>query len=299
MNTKNKRQTDAQLSKQKLKQLESQTYSNRTLARLISTAELYALSLGYKNPQLYKKFDQFNNLKRKNPDELLGELIIQIQCAQVSITSYIDKYKKYDLPEDFDMDKTILELENIKTQVRRRDKKYYKAIIQLIQGDTNISSFDQELDELENDEEGEDIKDPNLQLKIDIPIMRYVDSVKYQVKNNYEKDPSYKVKLDLNKPFEKNEHFENLIKVQKDIDRNKKIKNSGKKNSNEKSQNNQNIQNIQYSQYNHNNQNNQYYQNNRNYQNYQNIQNNQYNQYNQYNQNNQKKNEEHKFQEFY
>ena len=39
--------------------------------------------------------------------------------------------------------------------------------------------------------------------------MKYVDSVKKQVKNNYEKDPSYKVKLDLNKPFEKNEHFGN------------------------------------------------------------------------------------------
>ena len=124
MNTINKRQTqtDAQLSKQKLKQFESQTYSNRTLARLISTAELYGLSLGYENPQLYKKFDQFNNLKRKNQDELLGELIIQIQCAQVSMTSYINKYGKYHLPEDFDMNKTILELENIKIKLEKEIK---------------------------------------------------------------------------------------------------------------------------------------------------------------------------------
>ena len=220
MNTKNKRQTDAQLSKQKLKQLESQTYSNRTLARLISTAELYALSLGYKNPQLYKKFDQFNNLKRKNPDELLGELIIQIQCAQVSITSYIDKYKKYDLPEDFDMDKTILELENIKKQVANRDKKYYKAIIQLVQGNTKIESFEKNLEDLENDEASErgDIKDPRSQLKMDIPIMKYVDNIKNQVKKKFSENPSYKVRLELDKPFETNEYFENLVKVQKEID---------------------------------------------------------------------------------
>ena len=240
-----------QLNKQKLKQLESQTYSNRTLARLISTAELYALSLGYKNPQLFKKFDQFNNLKRKNPDELLGELIIQIQCTQVSMTSYINKYKKYDLPEDFDINKTILELENIKKQVRIRDKKYYKAIIQLIKGDTNISSFDQELDDLENDEEEGDTKDPELQLKMDIPIMKYVDSVKNQVKNKYEKNPSYKVKLDLNKPFEKNEYFENLVKVQKDIDSNKakkKVRSNNYNQNNEYNQQNQHIQNNQYNQ---------------------------------------------------
>ena len=274
----NQTQIITQLNKQNLKQLESQTYSNRTLARLISTAELYALSLGYKTSQLYKKFDQFNNLKRKNPDELLGELILQIQCTKVSITSYISKYQKYDLPEDFDMNKTILELENIRKQVRKRDKKYYKAIIQLIKGDTNIPNFDQELDDLENDDEEEkgDSKDPQLQLKMDIPIMRYVDSIKNQVKNKYEKDPSYKVKLDLNKPFEKNEYFENLVKVQKDIDSNKARKNGRYNNSNEN--NNEYNQNNQYTQYN---------------------QNNQFNQNNQYNQNNQCKNEEHKYAEFY
>ena len=262
----NQTQIITQLNKQNLKQLESQTYSNRTLARLISTAELYALSLGYKTSQLYKKFDQFNNLKRKNPDELLGELILQIQCTKVSITSYISKYQKYDLPEDFDMNKTILELENIRKQVRKRDKKYYKAIIQLIKGDTNIPNFDQELDDLENDDEEEkgDSKDPQLQLKMDIPIMRYVDSIKNQVKSKYEKDPSYKVKLDLNKPFEKNEYFENLVKVQKDIDSNKARKNGRYNNSNKN--------------------NNEYNQNN---------------QYTQYNQNNQCKNEEHKYAEFY
>lgn len=232
-----------QLNKEKLKQLESQTYSNRTLARLISTAELYALSLGYKNPQLYKKFDQFNNLKRKNQDELLGELILQIKCTQVSMVSYINKYKKYDLPEDFDKNKTILELENIRKQVRKRDKKYYKAIIKLIQGDTNINSFDQELDELENDEEEGDTKDPELQIKMGIPIMRYVESVKNQVKTKYEKNPSYKVKLDLNKPFEKNEYFDNLVKVQKDIDSNKTKKKIG---------NNNYYQNNQYNNYNQN-----------------------------------------------
>ena len=274
----NQTQIITQLNKQNLKQLESQTYSNRTLARLISTAELYALSLGYKTSQLYKKFDQFNNLKRKNPDELLGELILQIQCTKVSITSYISKYQKYDLPEDFDMNKTILELENIRKQVRKRDKKYYKAIIQLIKGDTNIPNFDQELDDLENDDEEEkgDSKDPQLQLKMDIPIMRYVDSIKNQVKNKYEKDPSYKVKLDLNKPFEKNEYFENLVQVQQDIDSNTARKNGRYNNSTEN--NNEYNQNNQYTQYN---------------------QNNQFNQNNQYNQNNQCKNEEHKYAEFY
>ena len=284
----NQTQIVTQLNKQNLKQLESQTYSNRTLARLISTAELYALSLGYKTSQLYKKFDQFNNLKRKNSDELLGELILQIQCAKVSITSYISKYQKYDLPEDFDMNKTILELENIRRQVRKRDKKYYNAIIQLIKGDPNIPNFDQDLDDLENDDEEEkgDSKDPRLQLKMDIPIMKYVDSIKKQVKSKYEKDPSYKVKLDLNKPFEKNEHFENLIKVQKDIDTNKTRKNGRYNNSNKNEHNGYN-QNNQYNEYNQNNQNTQYNQNN------------QYNQNTQYNQNNQYKNEEHKYAEYY
>ena len=213
-------QQNQQLEKQRLKQLESQTYSNRTLARLIATSEIYALSLGYKNPQLYKKFDQFNNLKRKNKDELEGELILQIECCKVSMDSYINKYNNYDFPDDFDKEKTILELENIKKQVTNRDKKYYKAIIQLVQGNTKIPSFEKNLDDLENDEASErgDIKDPRSQLKMDIPIMKYVDNIKNQVKKKFSENPSYKVRLELDKPFETNEYFENLVKVQKEID---------------------------------------------------------------------------------
>ena len=216
----NELQQNMQLNKKKMKQLESQTYSNRTMARLIATAELYALSLGYENPQLYKKYDQFNNLKRKNKDELEGELILQIQCCQVSMNSYINKYKTYDFPEDFEKEKTLMELDKIRKKVPNKHKRYFSAIIKLIQGDTNIQSFDEALDELENDDEYErsDIKNPESQLKMDIPIMRYVDSVKTQVKNKYIKNPAYKFKLELNKPFEKNEYFESLNKIQKEID---------------------------------------------------------------------------------
>lgn len=214
-------QLSSQLNKTTLRQLESQTYSNRTLARLISTAELYALRKGYKIPQLYKKFDHFNNLERKNVDELLGELILQIQCFKVSMESYYNKFHHYDFPEDFNKNENILHLDNIRKLVKNKDKQYYKAIIKLIQGDTNIPTFDKSLENLENDddEERDDEKTPELQLKMSIPIMRYVDSVKNNVKTKYEQNPSYKVKLDLDKPFEKNEYFDNLVKLQKDIDK--------------------------------------------------------------------------------
>ncbi len=214
-------QTSQQINKQKLQQIESQTFSNRTMARLIATAELYALSLGYKNPQIYKKFDQFNNLTRKNKDELEGELILQIKCCKVSMDSYLKKYNRYDFPEDFDKDKTLQELYNIKKQVKKRDKKYYDAIINLINCDTNIPSFDEELDDLENEEE-DNYKSPDLQLKMDIPIMKYVDGVKKSIKNKFMKNPSYKVNLELNKPFDQNEGFGDLINVQKEYDSNYK-----------------------------------------------------------------------------
>jgi len=190
------------------------------MARLIATAEIYALSLGHKNPQLYKKFDHFNNLKRKNKDELEGELILQIQCCKVSMDSYINKYGKYDFPEDFDRNKTLLELDNIRKKVSNKHKKYFNAIIQLINGNTNIPSFDEELDELENDDDCQrnDLKNPELQLKMDIPIMRYVDNVKKQIKDKFIQNPSYKFKLELNKSFDKNENFNNLIEIQKEID---------------------------------------------------------------------------------
>lgn len=213
-------------NKKKLKQLESQNYSNRTMARLISTAEIYALSMGFFNPQMYKKFDQFDNMKRKNKDELEGELILQIECCKVSMESYIKKHKKYDFPEDFDKKATISELENIKKQVCNRDKKYYSAIIKLINGKTDIPSFYKDLLSLENDDEkGSDKMDPELQLKMNIPIMKYIDNVKHQVKDNYTQNPDYKIKLNLNEPFPKNPYLDNLLKVQKELDYQKRMKN--------------------------------------------------------------------------
>jgi hypothetical protein len=209
-----------QASKQKLKQLESQTYSNRTMARLISTAELYALAVKCKNRQLYKKFDEFDNLNRKTIDELKGELILQIGCFKVSYQSYIKKYKHYDFPDDYDEEKTLEELKDIEQNIHEKDKKYYQAIIKLLNGDTNIPSFDDDLEELE---EGEpDTKDPILQIKTDIPIMRHLDGIRKNLKQNYLEDPmNCKVKLNLDEPMEKNEELKKLVK-KLDKEKNKK-----------------------------------------------------------------------------
>lgn len=212
--------TQMQASKQKLKQLESQTYSNRTMARLISTAELYALAVKCKNSQLYKKFDEFDNLNRKTIDEIKGELILQIGCFQVSYKSYIKKYKHYDFPDDYDEEKTLEELKDIEQNINENDKKYYQAIIKLLNGDTNIPSFDDDLEELEKGEP--DTKDPLLQIKTDIPIMRHLDGIRKNLKQNYLEDPmNCKVKLNLDEPMEKNEELEKLVK-ELDKEKNKK-----------------------------------------------------------------------------
>lgn len=215
-------QAQMQANKQKLKQLESQTYSNRTMARLISTAELYALSIKCNNAQIYKKFDEFDNINRKTEKELKGELILQIGCFKVSYQSYVKKYKKYDFPDDYDEEATLNELKEIEGKVNENDKKYYQAIIKLLQGDTNIPSFDEDLDELEDDEEESGTKDPKLQLETDIPIMRYLDGIRKNLKNSYLDDPmNCKVKLNLDEPFEKNEELEKLVQK---LDSNKEKK---------------------------------------------------------------------------
>ena len=215
-----KYQSQMQANKQKLKQLESQTYSNRTMARLISTAELYALAVNCKNSQLYKKFDEFDNLNRKTIDELKGELILQIGCFKVSYQSYTKKYKQYDFPDDYDEEKTLEELKDIEQKINEKDKKYYQAIIKLLNGDTNIASFDEDLDELEEDEP--DTKDPMLQIETDIPIMRHLDGIRKNLKQNYLDNPmNCKVRLNLDEPMEKNEELENLVK-KLDKEKNKK-----------------------------------------------------------------------------
>lgn len=215
-------------SKQKLKQLESQTYSNRTMARLISIAELYALSVNCKNEQLYKKFDEFDNLNRKTVNELKGELILQIYCFKVSYESYVKQYKHYDFPDDYDEEKTLEELKNIEKNINEEDKKYYQSIIKLLNGDTNIPSFDEDLDELEEGENS-DKKDPKLQLATDIPIMRYLDGIRKNLKKNYLEDPmNCKVKLNLDESFEKNEELQELVKKLDSKLKNKKDKNKSK-----------------------------------------------------------------------
>ena len=221
-------QVQMQASKQKLKQLESQTYSNRTMARLISIAELYALSVNCNNEQLYKKFDEFDNLNRKTANELKGELILQIVCFKVSYASYVKQYKHYDFPDDYDEKKTLEELKNIEKNIKEEDKKYYQSIIKLLNGDTNIPSFDEDLYELEKGENS-DKKDPKLQLATDIPIMRYLDGIRKNLKKNYLEDPmNTRVKLNLDEPFEKNEELQELVKKLDSKLKNKKGKNKSK-----------------------------------------------------------------------
>ena len=233
-------QAQMQANKQKLKQLESQTYSNRTMARLISTAELYALAVNCKNNQLYKKFDEFDNLNRKTRDELKGELILQIGCFKVSYQSYTKKYKHYDFPDDYDEEKTLEELKDIEQNINENDKKYYQAIIKLLNGDTDIPSFDDDLDELEDGEE--DTKDPILQIETDIPIMRHLDGIRKNLKQNYLDNPmNCKVRLNLDEPMEKNEELENLVKK---LDRKKKTKKTVQKKYRSLSANSSNHKNI-------------------------------------------------------
>lgn len=219
-NNDNYLQIQVQASKQRLKQLESQNYSNRTMANMIAVSELYALSVKCPNDQLYKKFDEFDNLKRKTKNELKGELIIQIECFKVSFKSYVKKYKKYDFPDDYDEEKTLEELEMIKNKINKKDKKFYEAIINLLKGNTKIPSFDEELDELEEDKNNSDKKDPRLQIKTDIPIMRHAERIRKELKNNYLNDPmSCRVRLNLDQPLEKDEE---LQQIAKDLDKMKK-----------------------------------------------------------------------------
>ena len=206
-------QTQLLANKQKLQQLESQTYSNRTMARMISCAELYSVSMNVENEQIYKKFDEFDNLNRKTKKELKCELILQIRCFQISLKSYLDKYKKYDFPFDYNEQLTLDELERIKSKINSEDIKYYDAIIKLLKEDTNIPSFEDELNELIDDEEDNGKKDPKLQLETDIPIMRSVDKIHKEIKEQYLRNPNECiVKLDLDVPMEKNEELQNLVK---------------------------------------------------------------------------------------
>lgn len=217
-------QIQVQASKQRLKQLESQTYSNRTMANMIAVAELYALSVKCQNEQLYKKFDEFDNLKRKTKKELKGELILQIECFKVSFNSYVKKYGKYDFPDDYDEEKTLEELQMIKKKINKKDKKFYEAIINLLKGNTKIPSFDKDLDELEEDEKDSGTKDPRLQIKTDIPIMRHLDGIRKDLKKKYLDDPmSCKVRLNLDQPEEKNEELQQLASDLDNMKRKEKL----------------------------------------------------------------------------
>jgi hypothetical protein len=166
---------------------------------------------------------------QKTVNELKGELIIQIECFKVSYESYVKKYKHYDFPDDYDEEKTLEELKNIEKNINEKDKKYYQSIIKLLNGDTNIPSFDEDLDELEEEGENSDKKDPKLQLETDIPIMRCLDRIRKNLKKNYLEDPmNCRVKLNLDEPFEKNEELQEIVKKLDSKLKNKKGKNKPK-----------------------------------------------------------------------
>jgi hypothetical protein len=70
-------------------------------------------------------------------------------------------------------ERTFEELEVIKNKINKKDKKFYKVNINLIKGNKKIPSFNEEFEDKSNS----DKKMPRLQIKKDITIMRYVDSI--------------------------------------------------------------------------------------------------------------------------
>ena len=194
-------QTQTQVSKQKLKQLQDQKHSYNILGRIMSYAENYSyLNNPIKNYQKkYKYYDSFNASSEMSLEEYRDTFILQLIIFKSSFKNYEKKHGKYEFPEELSKEDLKAEINMLKSNLKNhKDDKLYDSILSIIEGkDVNLEEFQNELDEIDND--GYDGKcDPQTIMNYIPFVKNSVDDEDEKIEEKYLDDPNYRNKLKLN-----------------------------------------------------------------------------------------------------
>ena len=198
-----------QLNKQEIVQIQDQQFSNDIMARLLSVSENYALrSKGdsldeIREKEIFGYYDTFESGKEKPLSELKLQLMFEIEVFRLSYEDFINKYEKYNFPENLTKEEILKNLNEWKNYVKDEDKKYYDVIIRIFAENITSQSFSDEIRETEKNKENVGLCDPYFLIN-SVPFLRnFGDEMMENVENEIMKNGKFQLKLKLRKKNKK------------------------------------------------------------------------------------------------
>ena len=117
----------------KQEQIKDKAYSYGTIGIVLSALESYANHFSA-NSNVFNAYDNFNTGLRKTSLQLKHQIISQLHVLHSSQQMYRRKYNKYDFPVNLSQQEMINYINSWKSKVPPEDKKYYDAVIQILDG---------------------------------------------------------------------------------------------------------------------------------------------------------------------
>jgi len=179
------------------------------MARMLSSAEIYAIRMGCQTIPKYHYYDHFGDGYSKDINELKSELIFEIEMFRPSFKDFIVNYKEYNYPSNLRKDSILQDIYTWKNYVPIGDKKYYQAMIDIICG-KKVKSFEEDLIELEKNSPNYGEMDVYDQMEVVPKVMNYVSNQNSEVEKKMLENGDYDVELKLHQNPEKDKGLRSI-----------------------------------------------------------------------------------------
>ena len=184
------------------KQIQDQGYSYEIMGNLFSALEWYAKRKSGESFENQKMdFNGYNNFhcgNKKELDDLKNQIITQIEIFKFSYQIYIKENNKYDFPHNLQKEQIIELLKKWKKMIPdEKEHKFYDSMIEIINGNFNISFINELQTIIENEGKDRTIINPNVILQGGIKVVNYSQQMGEQIMKKVENNPNYQPEMKL------------------------------------------------------------------------------------------------------
>ena len=181
-----------QMQMSKVEQIQDQAYSYEVMGNFFSALEYYAAKCINKPPT--HQFDYYNNFdcgNKKTKEELRNQIITQLETFKYSYLLYIQKHGEYKFPNSLSKDKVVSLIKGWVSQVPYPDNKYFKAVLDIILNQKEVSYVNELRDEgWYSTVDPRAIGDFN---KVIAQSQKFGEDVKRQYQNNPDYEPNIQI----------------------------------------------------------------------------------------------------------
>lgn len=191
--------SQSHIQKSLLELKQDQEYSYGVMGNVFSALECYA-NKSSPNKQPFNYFGYYNNFNSgntKNLEQLKDQIITQLEIFKYSYQMYKKEHNEYHFPNNMKKDQIIILIEKMKEYVKPEDRKYYDAIVQIIDS-KNVSYINETINRAIS--KGADPYHANQGFIIGDGGYATTISQKYgeEIQRKYHNNPNYEPQLYLN-----------------------------------------------------------------------------------------------------